>query len=291
MKFKQDSRFWLLSSALAFGTCAIAQTPAIPDSAYRKNQPDVLVQDKPKSSIAALPSFNASAFTVAYRKVGSPNMVVLWNREFSDMLQQDSAAQISIDSTRAGAASVVRENGLGWSTADAAVVSSGNTTITARDTKTVQAQRSGPVERVNLQMRSSFIQTIVGAGVKMVDRNIVMRTTATVTKGALDSQGIETSAFVKHAKLLMEVLNTPDSASPSGWATFVSVKRLSDGVILMEGYMDGNLAADAPKAAPKFEADPRGGFREVPTPAVSVSEVGSRVAQQTLALLGQAMTR
>jgi hypothetical protein len=284
------TRTFIAISAVTVAAGAVAQSPAIPDSAYRRNQPEVLVPEKLPPAMAAMPTYNAGSFAAAYRKAGSPTMVVLWNREFSDMLQQSSASQVSIDTTRAGAASVVREVGPGWSTADAASASRSNTTITARDTKTVQAQRGGPVERVNLQMRSSFVQTIVGAGVKLVDRNLVMRTTANAKKGELDSQDIETSAFIKHAKLLMEVLNTPDSASPTGWATFVSVKRLSDGVVLMEGYMDGNLPEGAAKPAPKFEADPRGGFREVVS-TTSVSEVGARVAQQTLGQLGQAIIR
>jgi hypothetical protein len=291
MKPNTVTHLSLAISALIFAAGALAQAPTIPDSAYRKNQPDVLVADKPANPMVAAPAFNSAAFTAAYRKAGSPNMVVLWNREFSDMLQQSSASQISIDTTRSGNANVTREAGPGWSTAESSSSSRGNTTITARDTKTVQAQRGGPIERVNLQMRSSFVQTIVSAGVRLVDRNLVMRTTATTKKGELDSQDIETSAFVKHAKLLMEVLNTPDSASPTGWATFVSVKRLTDGVVLMEGYMDGNLPEGAAKPMPKFEADPRGGFREVSAPATSVSEVGSRVAQQTLGLLSQAMAR
>jgi hypothetical protein len=280
----------LALSTFVLSAYAAAQTPVIPESAYRKNQPEVLTPEKQPTAMAAMPAFNPVGFTAAYRKAGSPTMVVLWNREFSDMLQQDTAAQVSIDTTRVGAASVTREAGPGWSAADAAAAGRSNTTITTRDTKTVQAARGGPGERVNLQMRGAFIQTLVGSGVRLVDRNLVMRTTAASKKGGLDSQEIETAAFVKHAKLLMEVLNTPDASSPSGWATFVSVKRLADGVLLMEGYMDGNLPEGTPKAMPKFEADPRGGYREVITP-VKVGEVGARVAQQTLGLLGQAMSR
>lgn len=275
----------LVSSAYAS-----AQTPVIPESAYRRNQPEVLTPEKQQPAMAVMPAFNATEFSSAYRRAGSPTMVVLWNREFSDMLQQGTASQVSIDTTRVGAASVAREAGPGWATADAVAAGRSNTTITARDTKTVQGARSGPSERINLQMRGSFMQTLVGSGVRLVDRNLVMRTTAVSKKGDLDSQEIETTAFVKHAKLLMEVLNTPDAASPSGWATFVSVKRLSDGVLLLEGYMDGNLPEGSSKPLPKFEADPRGGFREVVVP-VKVGEVGARAAQQTLGLLGQAMSR
>jgi hypothetical protein len=268
-----------------------AQTPVIPESAYRKSQPEALTAEQQVSvKVTTTPAYSSTVFSTAYRAAGSPAMVILWNREFSDTLVQGSASQLSIDSSRASAAGVIREAGEGWRSSNAASASRSNLTITAQDTKTVQAQRSGPVERVNLQMRSMFVQTIVDAGVKLVDRNLIMRTVANSKTSELDTQSIETSAFIKHAKLLMEVLNTPDTAAATGWATFISVKRLTDGVILMEGYMDGNLPEGADKQMPKFEANPNGGFRQV-IAEVKVTDVGARVARQTLGLLSQAMTR
>jgi hypothetical protein len=118
-----------------------------------------------------------------------------------------------------------------------------------------------------------------------------MRTTAAAKKTGNDSQQVETEAFLKHARLLLEVLNTRDNASPTGWATYVSIKRLSDGVVLAEGYMDGQAAAGAPKPAPRFEADPSGGFREVVAPAPAPADMGRMAAEQTLARLGEALAR
>jgi hypothetical protein len=292
---------------------AQAQAPNIPESAYRKGQADVLTPAPAPGSGG--PAFSNAAFSAAYAKAGKPAMAVLWNREFSDMLQQSSAQTLTIDTAAAGVATQQGGRVSGFSTEGAAVggpgwVASersgrsatygaaeqraavvGNTTITSADTKTSQAQRRGPVERVDLQMRSSFLQTIAASGVRLVDRNVIMRTTAAKQKGsALDSQQIETEAISKHASLLMEILNTRDAQSPTGWSTYVSVKRLKDGMIVMEGYLDGQLPEGTPKRPPKFEADPRGGFREVHEP-VRVGDAGKRVAEQTLARLGEALAR
>ena len=269
---------------------AQAQAPAnIPASAYRADQPDVLTP-APAPGVA-VPTLNRASFSSAYAKAGRPTIAVLWNREFSDMLQQSSAQQVSIDSVRANAGSVEAVRVPGYAAAEARGAAIASTTITAQDTRTQQAQRRGPVERVDLQMRSAFMQTIAASGVKLVDRNVVMRNTAARQKGGeLDSQQIETEALGKHARLLMEVLNTRDGNSPTGWATYVSIKRLADGVVLAEGYMDGRLPEGSPKPAPKFEADPRGGFREVTAP-VNVGDVGRRAAEQTLAQLGDALAR
>ena len=276
-------------ATIAVSFAAHAQAPNIPASAYRSGQPDVLTP--PPAAPSDQPTLNRASFSAAYAKAGRPTMAVLWNREFTDMLQQSSASQVSVDSVRANAGTAEAVRVPGYAAAEVRGAAIGNTTITMQDTKTQQAQRSGPVERVDLQMRASFMQTIASAGVKLVDRNVVMRTTAAKQKGAsLDTQQIETEALSQHAKLLMEVLNTRDSNSPTGWATYVSIKRLADGVVLAEGYMDGKPPEDAPKATPKFEADPRGGFREVRTP-VKVGDVGKLVAEQTLARLGDALVR
>ncbi len=235
------------------------------------------------------PTYDRAGFSVAYAKAKRPTVAVLWNRAFTDMLEQGTASQISIDSTHAGVATREVAAVPGYAVGVAAGMGRSNTTITARDAKTQQASRSGPVERVDLQMRSSFLQTMASAGVRTIDRNVVMRTTAAGRKdGKLDKQEIETSALLKHATLLMEVLNTRDNASPTGWSTYVSVKRLADGVVLTEGYFDGRPEEGAPRQTPRFEADPRGGFREV---APKISDVGRLVAEQTLARLGEALAQ
>lgn len=263
---------------------ALAQAPAIPDSAYRKDQAEVLAAPP---SASGQPTYDRAGFTAAYAKAKRPTVAVLWNRSFSDMLEQETASQIRIDQSQAGVAT--REVGAvpGYAAGIATGAAVANTTITARDTKTQQATRKGPVERVDLQMRSSFLQTMASAGVRTVDRNLVMRTMAAGRKeGNHDKQEVETAALLKHASLLMEVLNTRDNASPTGWATYVSVKRLSDGVVLTEGYFDGKPEDGAPRQTPKFEANPRGGFREM---APKIGEVGRLIAEQTLARLGEAL--
>lgn len=304
----------IVPAALSLAALAVqAQAPVIPESAYRGGQPEVLTRAPAPG--AGGPVFSSAAFSAAYAKAGKPAMAVLWNREFSDMLQQSTAQTLTVDQSAAavtraqsgrvsgfsgdrttvgGPGFVATETNAGSATFAAGERRSAavaNTTVTLADTKTTQAQRNGPVERVDLQMRSSFLQTIVASGVRLVDRNVIMRTTAAAQKGGnLDTQQIETEAISKHAAMLMEILNTRDAQSPTGWSTYVSVKRLKDGMIVMEGYLDGQVPEGSPKPAAKFEADPRGGFRQVFEP-VKVGDVGKRVAEQTLARLGEALAR
>jgi hypothetical protein len=281
----------LLACSLLLLTAAPAAAQSnIPESAYRGGQPEVL---KPEPDPNEGPVFDPAAFRAAYTKANRPTVAVLWNRQFSDMLEQASATTLNINRVQAGV--VQREVAVvpGFAAGQAVGASAANTTIDVQERRTQQAQRRGPVERVDLQMRGSFMQTISTAGVRVIDRNLVMRTTASDRRDKdkdekLDAQMIETKALSKHAKLLMEVLNTPDPGSPTGWATFVSVKSLADGVVVMEGYFKGRYQKNAPRATPQFEPDPRGGFREV---GPKVQDVGRIVAEQMLAQLGEALAR
>jgi len=256
---------------------AFAQAVNIPESAYRKGEPETLTPPPPP----AVPLFSSAAFKAAYDRAGRPAIALLWNREFSDMLQQATAQQINIDSGKVVAGRY----------SDATIVAK-SAVITEQNTKTTQAQRTGPMEKVDFQMRSAFTQSMVESGALLVDRNVVMRTTAASQKEAsVDTQQIETEALSKHAALLMEVLNTRDSGAATGWATYVTVKRLKDGVVLMEGYLDGN-SPPKPLGTPKFEPDLRGGFRQVREyEYVQHTDVGRRLAEQTLTRLGDALSR
>ena len=232
----------LPAALMALAATAQAQAPNIPESAYRKDQAEVLTPAPPPASG---PSFSSAAFSAAYAKAGRPTMAVLWNREFADMLQQSSAQQVKIDTTAAGVATqqggrisgssseAAVVGGAGWAASErsgrsatfgaseqrAAVV--GNTTITAQDTKTTQAQRRGPVERVDLQMRSSFFQTITSSGVKVVDRNVVMRTTAACHwpsaafsgRGALTPWGMRRCLSVMRRPVPGRAVPTPTGAA------------------------------------------------------------------------------
>lgn len=280
----------IVCSLLLLVAASAAAQSSIPDSAYRRGQPEVL---KPEPNPNDGPLFDAPSFRAAYARAKQPAVAVLWNREFSDMLEQGSASTLTINQAHAGVATREVAAVPGHAAGQATGVSVGRTTIDVQERRTQQARRSGPGEAFDLQMRASFMQTLSRAGLRLVDRNMVMRTTAASrraadTEGKLDAQQIETTALSKHAALLMEVLNTRDAASPTGWSTFVSVKRFDDGTVVTEGYYNGLPPEGAARPAPRFEADPRGGFREV---APKVADVGRLVAEQMLARLGEALAR
>ncbi|WP_028604853.1 hypothetical protein [Ottowia thiooxydans] len=283
--------------SLALAANAQAQAPHIPASAYRAGEPDVITRaPEPLQATDARP-FHRAAFTAAYARAKRPAVAVLWNREYSDMLEQNTLSQARVDSVQARYGETIglaaQRRGLGVAYGEAAGAAVASTTVSVGESKTSQARRTGPVERTDLQMRAAFQQTMASAGVRLVDRNVVMRSLAASkkTRGQeIDSQQIEAEAIASHAQVLIEVLTTRDAAAPLGWSVFVSIKRMADGVILAEGYLDGEQPKDAPAPRVKFEADPNGGYREAPQ-SNAATDVGRRMGEQTLARLGEALAR
>ncbi len=297
-----------------WGSPAMAQSTApvlipqvqIPDSAYRKDQGAVLTPPPPvpaaqsASFLVDPPIYNQAQFGTAYTRAGRPSMVVFWNRELTDTLEQTSNAYLSVDRS-------VNRN----STPDG-VSGSSNVTLSSGVNKSQEARRDNPEERINFQLRASFVQALRNAGVRIVDRNLAMRKTASDAKSAasakkanvdLDVQGVEMSAMSKYANYLLEVQNTPDKASPSGWSTLVSIKNLSDGTVVMEGYFNGQRSTPerpVPQAQPtgRYEPDPKGGgYRlvvDAPPPMpqykpLTTQDLGRRIGEETLSKLTQAL--
>jgi hypothetical protein len=275
----------LLALSLGIALPAAWAQPA--GALYRSGMPEVLAP-APAPAAPADPAFHAGAFASAYARAGRPAIAVLWNREFSDMLEQGSLRVLRTDVESGAAAGSVATRTPGTRTALAAAESRTTAVTTLGDVRTQQEQRAAPVESTDLQMRTAFLNAMTSRGVNLVDRNTVMRTTSRNRKGA-DAQHVETEALARHARLLMEVLNTPDAASPTGWATHVTIKRFSDGRILASGYIDGKGFNAGPV---RFEADPNGGgFREVTPAAAQPSDLGRMAAEHALARLGQALAR
>ena len=247
--------------------------------------PEVLT---PSPGAAAPMGFNAAAFDRAYARAGRPAIALLWNREFSDMLEQNTVTMARKDAQGAMiAGGQATRTGTTGTRLEAAEVRS-TVVVQVGEVKTQQQRRLGPAENVDLQMRNGpRSHAMTSGGVALIDRNTVMRTTGRGKAGA-DAQQVETDALDKHAALLMEVLNTPDPASPTGWATQVSIKRVKDGRILATGYVDGRLVDSGPQ---RFEANQPagGGFREVAAPTAQPSDLGRMAAEHALARLGQAL--
>ncbi|QIL72081.1 hypothetical protein G7048_17980 [Diaphorobacter sp. HDW4B] len=270
----------LTTALLALPTQAQQMRDRMSD-VYRDGQPEVLPAPLPVRSPDAQPVLQRSAFSQAYARAGRPTIAVYWNRQLAELMEPTDIVQTHIETidTRSGDGKRADEE------------DTRNITVTSQRLQRTEQRRSKLPEHLDLQLRSAFMQSMTSAGVRLVDRNVVIRTTSAQRKGpasARHGQHVESEALLQHAKLLMEVLHMPDAASPRGWSVHVSIKRMDDGVLLTEGYMDTRPPERASNEPRRFEADPNGGFREV-LPSNTISDIGRRIGEQTLARLGEAL--
>lgn len=251
---------------------------------YREGEPPVLQPPPRPAPFDDRPAF--ASFRDAYAKAGSPRIVVFWNRTFSDELGDVRIKQDTI-SVKGGSDSTTMEDtssGPGGSSKLTERKSSYGRDTTFRSGEYVanREQRVGPNEKAIWIVEAEFTNQLARAGVSLVDRAAIMRTTH-LGQGAArgnDSRLIETAALEGKADLLMEVLLTPDSSAPSGWLYRITVKSVKTGAQLVNLVTQGN-----PPPRPGgggYVASNRGFEREAPPGPPNLNEIARAIGFETL---------
>lgn len=252
--------------------------PLPANAQYREGQPMVLAPaSDPQSGVAAP---DDTGFRSAYAKAGSPRITVFWNRQLSDTLstQYDQVQQAEV---HASAGQITR------------VSPSGNALATVRQSSTVATLREGEralpqagearsllSERSEWPIASAFNTRLQRAGVRLVDRNMAMRSQAAGETAAdrRDVQGLEIKALQGKSELLAEVLQTADPRAPFGVMFRVDIKDVSSGELLASVVSDGKPPIRGPG---RFVAGRNGFERETP-PEATPADIGDVVAIATL---------
>jgi len=262
----------ILATALAFGlvtTAAGAQT-------YREGMPEVLQAPPPRPGAGAMDAATASSFRAAYARHKSPRMVIFWNRQLTDSLSTsyEEWSRVSLVDGRS-AEKTVYYDGAEANSARVAVAE----TRSGRTASTADGQReTGLAERADWRAAQGFNRTMLAGGARLIDRNLIMRSTALRSADKNDAQSVEMSALEGKADLLVEVLQTPDSSAPSGYTFRVDVKDIRSGTLLANVVTQG---VPAPSGPGRFVATGSGYQRERPLPP-TVDQVGARVASEVM---------
>jgi len=267
----------------AFGPlCAIAciasiATPAI--AQYRENMPEVLAAPPPRATPGQQNMAAVSAFRAAYARKKSPRMVVFWNRQLTDSLSTSYEAwsRVSLADGRFSDRTDYYDGTTSVSGRAAELeVRSGRTASTADGARGV-----GLPERADWRAAQGFNRTMLQGGARLIDRTLIMRSTALRSANRDDAQSIEMSALTGKADLLVEVLQTPDESAPSGYTFRVDVKDIRSGTLLATVVTQG---VPAPSGPGRWVAGPNGYQRERPLPP-TVDQVGARVAAEVMQAL------
>lgn len=199
-----------------------------------------------------------SRFRSAYLRAKSPRIVIFWNREFTDEVGTSYDIVQQHDRT-----DTVRRNSYN---------SSSETRLGLRS-NTDTRRYSANDEIGDFDTEQGFANTLAQAGVQLVDRTTIMRTTG-VAKGAGDGsniQGLETEAVMAKADIIVEVTQMGGRGDAIQYKLVARDIRRSR--VLTAFRTDGHLPAEAPRyvaGAHGFElAAPRG---------ASDARIGSQMA-------------
>lgn len=266
------------SIAMLFAAAlAVAAPLAAPASAQmRGNQPATLPPPPSRADPALLA---IDRFRGAYRQAGSPRIVILWNREFSDELSSEYEDRVTRDATTSEEENQVDEETAG----PAGTMATRDRNLLKREmsedvagTKRVRSKRAQLVsEPVQWQMEENFQATLRAGGADIVDRNAAMRRTG-LALGAderANVQAIEMAALSQSADWLVEVLMAPDSRAPDGVGFRINVRDLRSDRLLANFATGGR-----PRAGPQPLVAGPGGFVRASAPEPGPSQVASQLA-------------
>lgn len=247
---------------------------------YRQGMPEVLPQ--PAHASGDTSAADAEAFRAAYRKAGSPRMVVYWNRDLSDAVttQYDHVQQAT---HVAGAAAVAQLSNDGRTLTQDAGVASVTTLRSGERRIDDNGARQLLPENSDWPLMTAFNARLQGAGAQLVDRTVALRAHAAdqSDEQRKDTQTLELKALQGKADVLVEVLQTHDASAPFGVMFRVEVKRVATGELLASLVSNGK----APKPAPgRFVAGGKGYVREA-APEQTIAQAGDVVANATMTAL------
>ena len=251
---------------------------------YRPGEPPVLQPPPRPAPFDDRPAFEA--FRKAYADAGSPRIVVFWNRTFSDELGDARVKQETI-STKGGSDSITSDDvssGPGSSSRLTERKSSYGRDTTFRSGEYVanREQRASPNEKAIWIVEAEFTNQLARAGVHLVDRAAIMRTTHLGQGSARgnDSRLVETAALEGKADLLMEILLAADAGAPSGWMYRITVKSVKTGVQLVNFVTHGNPPPRGGGGG--YVATDRGFERQAPPGPPSLNDVARAIGFETL---------
>jgi hypothetical protein len=259
-----------------------ASAPAL--AQYRQGEPPVLQPPPRPAPFDDRPALEA--FSKAYANAGSPRIVVFWNRTFSDELGDARVKQETV-SIKGGSDSITSEDvssGPGSSSKLTERKSNYGRDTTFRSGEYVanREQRAGPNEKAIWIVEAEFTNQLGRAGVNLVDRAAIMRTTHLGQGSARgnDSRLVETAALEGKADLLMEILLAADAGAPSGWMYRITVKSVKTGVQLVNFVTVGNPPPRGGGGG--YVATDRGFEHQAPPGPPSLNDVARAIGFETL---------
>lgn len=276
----------IIAAAVLAGcaTPAAAQyRPGAPAVQYREDMP--AVNAPPPSANPDAGNYQASsAFARWYQAAGRPSMLLFWNRQLLEdaTSQYDSVQTGRIDSVAGAESATIR----GWRGSASAAVVGSSTVAETRQYQERMTDGSYGFRNTNFTrgVESSILSTFISAGVRIVDREAVMRkVSATKSReDRMDIQYLETLAMGQGIQYLIEILPDDDMSSPTGVTFTVKVTHLPTSTVRAQFATSG----DPPRGEAKWTAVNGAGFEKRAAASRQTPQlIGAQVAYDTMTKL------
>lgn len=246
---------------------------------YRDDEPETILAPKQATQDD---SELINSFAVRYKAKGKPRVALFWNREQTDVLvrHKESVTRNTQSISATGSENTVNSYSGSHTLQEVSGLSEGVVKQTEKEID--DNDRSGLSEKDDAIVHSKFLEVLSLAGVRLVDRNMMLRTTAASNKST-DTQISETKGLEGKADWLMEILLVNDSYAPLGYGFKVTVKGIKNSVLISEFYT--KALPYLPSKQP-FIAIPGAGFQRAPTPMMDVNQIGQSLGLEVIRYLG-----
>jgi hypothetical protein len=236
---------------LAFAIAAFVMLGTPAAAQYRAGQPEVRSPPREADPDAAADA-NLNAFANWYVAAGRPRMLLFWNRQLTDETTTRRTDKVIEDrtfgestsgettSTRFGEASIKDTDG-----AERKVTSRESEAITGGTYSAMNRKASDLLETV-------FVNTFLAVGVEVVDRDALIRRLSIENprEERADVQYLESQAMATGIQYLVEVLPSPEKASPTGLSFIVKVKHLPTSSLRAQFQTSAALPPGASRIVP-----------------------------------------
>lgn len=176
-------------------------------------------------------------FGTALRSHGRPRFAIYWNRQLADHISDWYGVERLVINERTG-----QQAGSTTTIEDQIRISGGG-------------QRAGHAETWEWEFQDGFIGPFRQAGAAVIDRGTIMRMTAAQGQSA----DIEATALLGRADYLIEVLDTPSTATTVGYELRARVIKVASGEIV--GMVNSRSMASWQYSGPRYQGSNRGYIR------------------------------
>lgn len=232
----------------------------------RPNQLAVIESDQIQQADTGI---TPAIFREQYLAAGEPRIVLFWDIAFDDQTEMHGGGLELEQQVNYGQGYINSRERLGAASQD-----------------DPSRSWSGMARSESAAIESAFISALTGAGIQLVDRGTVIRTThAGPDRTEENRKLIETDAIQSHADLLIEVITIPDQQNSHSYGFKVSCRNLETGVNLLAFYSNEEPEKQAPRGG--YVATDRGFEWYQPAQApTSPDEYGFALANSVLNQLG-----